>query len=390
VSWDELNEHAQRLGCLLSLFALAPIPWSLVERSVKQQDLKSLENARVELENLHLLQGEQIYHLHQIIRECFRNKYKNFAFVEEQKYSFCRALVAVAQEIPDSPTQEFIESVRDTIPHLVEIAQNLTDEVSDENLMWVFVGIGRFYSAQRLYGLAEPWYEKCVSLAQTRLGEEHPYVAGSYNNLARLYSEQGKNSEAEQLYIKALDLMQRLLGEDHPYTASVYQNLARLYRFQGRNSEAEPLYIKTLELMKYLLGEDHPTVANTYNNLAGLYYSQQRYTEAERLYLKVLELLKHRLGNEHPDVATSYNNLAEFYSSQRKYSEAAPLFQQALKIYEQQLGIDHLETMIVRKNYADFLHNYASFLRNKPKCQLTIPDLCYQIDFMSQSHKILY
>ncbi|MEM9275841.1 MAG: NB-ARC domain-containing protein, partial [Cyanobacteria bacterium P01_F01_bin.143] len=31
LSWAELSEYAQELGCLISLFALAPIPWSLIE-----------------------------------------------------------------------------------------------------------------------------------------------------------------------------------------------------------------------------------------------------------------------------------------------------------------------------------------------------------------------
>lgn len=31
LSWQELDAAAQQLGSLLSLFALAPIPWSLVE-----------------------------------------------------------------------------------------------------------------------------------------------------------------------------------------------------------------------------------------------------------------------------------------------------------------------------------------------------------------------
>ncbi|MEH2392775.1 MAG: NB-ARC domain-containing protein [Nostoc sp.] len=32
LSWQELHNQAQKLGCLLSIFALAPIPWYLVER----------------------------------------------------------------------------------------------------------------------------------------------------------------------------------------------------------------------------------------------------------------------------------------------------------------------------------------------------------------------
>ena len=309
LSWSDLSDDAQQLGCLLSLFALAPIPWSLVERVAVQQDQEELEDARVELENLHLLQGEETYQLHQLIREFLRDKQNNLADTDEQKYNFCQVMIEVAQSISSSPTQEFISSVKDAIPHLAEVAQNLTDAVSDENLIWVFYGLDRFYSGQGLYALAEPWCKQCVLVVQTRLGEEHPDVASSYNNLAALYDSQGRYSEAEPLYKKALELWQRLLGEEHPDVASSYNNLAGLYDSQGRYSEAEPLYKKALELRQRLLGEEHPSVATSYNNLAGLYNSQGRYSEAEPLYKKALEIAELSLGVDHPSTATIRENL---------------------------------------------------------------------------------
>ncbi|MGI2909814.1 tetratricopeptide repeat protein, partial [Tolypothrix sp. VBCCA 56010] len=69
---------------------------------------------------------------------------------------------------------------------------------------------------------------------------------------------QGRYSEAEPLYQKALQLYQRLLGEEHPHVAMSYNNLAALYQSQGRYSEAEPLYQKALQLTQRLLGEEHP------------------------------------------------------------------------------------------------------------------------------------
>ncbi|MEJ6485980.1 hypothetical protein N0Y54_32735 [Nostoc punctiforme UO1] len=122
-----------------------------------KQEPKTLEDARVELENLHLLQGGDTYQLHQLIQEFLRNKQNNLVNAKEQKNNFCKALVKVAQSIPNSPTQELITSVKDAIPHLTEVAQNLTDAVSDENLVWVFKGLHRFYSGQGLYAIAEPW-----------------------------------------------------------------------------------------------------------------------------------------------------------------------------------------------------------------------------------------
>lgn len=46
LSWEELSESAKQLGCLLSLFALAPIPWSLVESAAPELDSETLKAAR--------------------------------------------------------------------------------------------------------------------------------------------------------------------------------------------------------------------------------------------------------------------------------------------------------------------------------------------------------
>jgi tetratricopeptide (TPR) repeat protein len=95
------------------------------------------------------------------------------------------------------------------------------------------------------------------------------------------------------------------LGEEHPAVATSLNNLANLYHSQGRYSEAEPLYLEALELWRRNLGEEHPAVATSLNNLANLYYSQGRYSEAEPLLLQALELTRRNLGEEHPHVALS-------------------------------------------------------------------------------------
>ncbi|MHC5937192.1 tetratricopeptide repeat protein [Nostoc sp.] len=382
LSWSELSDDAQQLGCLLSLFALAPIPWSLVEGAATEQDSEELEDARVELENLHLLQGGDTYQLHQLIQEFLRKKQNNLVNAKEQKDNFCKALVEVAQSIPDSPTLQLITSVKDAIAHLAEIAQNLTDAVSDENLIWVFVGLYRFYSGQGLYAIAEPWCQLCVLVVQTRLGEEHPDVATSYNNLAAIYNSQGQYSEAEPLYKKALELWQRLLGEEHPHVATSYNNLGLLYESQGRYSEAEPLYKKALELWQRLLGEEHRDVATSYNNLGLLYESQGRYSEAEPLLKKALELWQRLLGEEHRDVATSYNNLAALYDSQGRYSEAELLYKKALELRQRLLGEEHPSVATSYNNLALLYKSQGRYSEAEPlyKKALSIAELSLGVD----------
>ena len=54
-----------------------------------------------------------------------------------------------------------------------------------------------------------------------------------------------------------LELCKKLLGEEHPDVANSLNNLAYFYTFQGRYSEADPLLKQVLKLYKKLLGEEH-------------------------------------------------------------------------------------------------------------------------------------
>ncbi|WP_162561054.1 tetratricopeptide repeat protein [Microcystis aeruginosa] len=345
VSWEALNQPARDLGCFLSLFALAPIPWRLViERCLSAEDEEELEDIREEqLLNLHLLQAVkgEVYQFHPLVRKFFQAKLALREDGDELKRSFCRGMVEEAKTIPDTPTKEQIEAVALSIPHIAESATKLEQWLEDEDLIPPFVGLGRFYGGQGFYDLAEPWHEQCREVTRRRLGEEHPDVATSLNNLAALYNFEGRYKEAEPLHLKALDLRKRLLGDNDPHVATSLNNLAALYRSQGRYTEAEALFLQALDLRKRLLGDNDPHVATSLNNLAGLYKSQGRYTEAEPLYLEALDLRKRLLGDNDPLVAQSLNNLASLYESQGRYTEAEPLYLEALDLYKRLFRDNH-------------------------------------------------
>jgi tetratricopeptide (TPR) repeat protein len=65
------------------------------------------------------------------------------------------------------------------------------------------------------------------------LGEDHPDVATSYNNLASLYESQGRYGEAEPLFKKALAICEQQLGLDHPTTITVKENYESFLREEG-------------------------------------------------------------------------------------------------------------------------------------------------------------
>ncbi len=312
LTWSRLSEEARELGCWLSLFAPAPFDWDLVEACWAEWDEEDLEEVRNEyLVSWHLLQltEKHQYLLHPLIREFFQTKLELMDWANESKSRFCQVMVEVAQGIPQTPTRQEIETFSSTIPHLGEVATTFTDWIEDEDLIWPFVGLGRFYQGQGAYEQARPWYEGCLSLSRDRLGQEHPAVAASLNNLAALYESLGKYQQAEPFFLQALEMRKQLLGQEHPAVATSLNNLANLYQSQGKYQEAEPLYLQALEMTKQLLGQEHPAVATSLNNLAFLYESLGRYSEARPLYQQALDIAERKLGTNHPNTLYIRRNL---------------------------------------------------------------------------------
>ncbi|MEH2181105.1 tetratricopeptide repeat protein [Nostoc sp.] len=386
LSWQELNDDDKQLGCLLSLFAAAPISWDLVEQCLTEEDEEELEEIRDDkLLNLHLLQrkDEGVYQLHPLLREFFQYQLTGLEQAEEFKRSLCGVIVEVAKKIPDSPTLEQITDVTPVIPHLAEVANHLIQYVSDDDLLWPFVGNAWLYHGQGLYNQALPWYEQCLKITKKRLGEEHPHVATSLNNLAELYRSQGRYSEAEPLYQHALALRRQLLGEEHPNVATSLNDLTLLYNSQGRYSEAEPLCIEALALRRKLLGEEHTDVAASLNNLALLYNSQGRYSEAEHLYIQALALSRKLLGEEHPDVAICLNSLAALYYSQGRYGEAEHLYIQALALRRKLLGEEHPSVATILNNLAELYRSQGRYSEAEP---LYIQALALKRKLLGEEH----
>lgn len=368
LSWKCLDEYAQVLGYLLSLFALAPISWSLVENTATGKTLKDLQKARRALVQFNLIKRTEkdTYQFHQLIREFFSAKREQSVEADDLKRGFCQTMVAVAKQIPERPTQKEIAAATPTIPHIAEAAIAQKNYLRDEDSGWPFVGLGRFYEGQGAYELAEPWREQCLSTTRERLGLEHDYVAGSLNNLAGIYKLQGRYEEAEPLYLEAVALYKQLLGEDHPNVATTLHNLAGLHKLQGRYEEAEFLYLKAVALYKQLLGEDHPDVATSLDSLAVLYLFQGRYEAAEPLFIKALELYKKLVGLTHPDIATSFHNLGSVYKLQGRYQDAESSFIKALELYKQLLGLEHPDVAMSLNNLARLYKDQGRYEEAEP------------------------
>lgn len=261
LTWSELDPLAQQLGRFLSLFSPALILWDLViwvatggEETENQEERQltwsedELNAAKKQLYGRNLLQlveeREGYYKIHALVRWFLQEELANGETKSVLETTFATAMLAFAQSLPDSLTSKDIEFFKDVILHLEDIGKRLIAEIKEateaqtfftasvpnDPVLWIVVGIGRFYEGQGLYKLAEPWYEDCVNVCQALFAGDHPNVASSLNSLALLYNSQGRYSDAEPLYIEALAMCDRILGVNHPNTVMFRENLAILRR----------------------------------------------------------------------------------------------------------------------------------------------------------------
>ncbi len=202
--------------------------------------------------------------------------------------------------------------------------------------------MGTVYHQLGLYESAEVLLVEALKIRQEHLGEAHPEVASSLNNLAILYTNQGRFQEAEPLYRQALEILEESEGVDPLDVAATADNLGVNYQKQQRYEESVRFCRRALEIRTETLGPDHPQVARSLNNLAEIYNIQGRHQEAEQLFRHALDIKERILGPRHLNVAIGQNNLAEVYMAQSRPHEAETYFLRALETFEELLEPNHL------------------------------------------------
>ncbi|MDM7326533.1 MAG: CHAT domain-containing protein, partial [Thermosynechococcus sp. Uc] len=221
--------------------------------------------------------------------------------------------------------------------------------------------LGKLHVEQGNYAAALPLYQRALAIYEQTRGADRPEVSAVLNNLANLYRAQGNHEAALPVFQRSLAIAEKTFGSDHPEVAVILNNLGLLYAEQKNYPRALPLYQRALRIFEQALGEKSPYVATTLNNLAGLYRAQKNYAAALPLYQRALKIREQTLPQGHPDIAASLNNLATLYFDQRNYSAALPLYQRTLEIVQLRLGETHPNTATALSNLAAVYWQLGNF-----------------------------
>jgi len=184
------------------------------------------------------------------------------------------------------------------------------------------------------YQKTGPLYKEAMTALARKLGEDHPEMATSWQQIGELQETLGEYDKAVSLYKKALAILEKKRGAEHPVLANLLAKLGALCMELEMEKEAVPLYERLVRVREKALRPTHPQLAISLNNLAEAYRLQGRYADAEGCYQKTLVINETVHGPEHPSVAAVLQELAKLSTSQRRPEEAKQYQERAAAIFQ--------------------------------------------------------
>ena len=145
--------------------------------------------------------------------------------------------------------------------YLFKIEENIDLFIDDEAILDRYGNVFRKFGQ---YEKALSFYQKCLNIELKTLGDEHPDVATSYNNIGSIWDSKGEYDKALGFYQKCLDIRLKTLGDEHPDVATSYNNIGLTWDSKGEYDKALGFYQKCLDIRLKTLGDEHPDVADSF------------------------------------------------------------------------------------------------------------------------------
>ena len=221
-----------------------------------------------------------------------------------------------------------------------------------------------------------------LKLRLKHYGDNHRYVAQSYNNLARVYESTERIEESIELYVKAIGVYESLGNRYSMLLARTLINLSTVQLNIGLLDVAQINLVRALALSKKFQ-RDNTVSLSAMSNLAALFTQKGNYIEAEEIYLRLIKIRKKADGVKSISLARVLNNLAVLYKKNCKYDLAFPYISEAVNIWDSLQSKDKL-------NHAKAYHNQGELYKAQGKYDLAIKSFKTGISIIKESSNILY
>ncbi|MFF3401512.1 tetratricopeptide repeat protein [Streptomyces sp. NPDC002659] len=193
--------------------------------------------------------------------------------------------------------------------------------------------------------------------SETReLGSDHPGTLASRCHLAGTLTYLGRYAEADDMLHEVIQAQARVLGPDHQDTLASRHERARALNYLGRYAETTSMIEEIIIARSRVLGPDHPATLNSRNELARAFHGLGRQADAVDLYREIIAAATRVLGPEHPITLSNRNNLARALNGTGRYAEAASILHEVSSVRADLLGPNHPVGFYSRNNLAASLN----------------------------------
>jgi tetratricopeptide (TPR) repeat protein len=205
----------------------------------------------------------------------------------------------------------------------------------------LFTNIGLILMDQKKSDEALKILERSLAVRKRLLGDTHPHVAVSLNDIGICHSQAGRYEEALPLLQEAMQVRVAVFGESHPLVASSLGNIGNVYWRQGDVETSLEYHQRSLGIKEKHFGADHVATAKSHTAIGTLYLKLEQWPKAEASLRSALDIFNEKLKPDHADVARVLGRLGYVLFRQARYAEAAPLLEKELAILEKQRGRSH-------------------------------------------------
>ncbi|KAG6976829.1 hypothetical protein JG688_00000959 [Phytophthora aleatoria] len=195
-------------------------------------------------------------------------------------------------------------------------------------------------------------YRQSLKIREITLGENHPQVAQSLNNLALYLSNQletqqlsedelsTQRAEIGRLYERALRIRRSRLGNASFETAATLNNMGNFKRLAKDWRGAEENIKEALQITDRYFNDISPRAARIFINLARVYRDQKRYEEAIAAYKKAQDI-RQQLFPDTRDVGFCIEQIGKCLRLQGKEEEGKGVEERGRQM--KKLGLSALE-----------------------------------------------
>jgi tetratricopeptide (TPR) repeat protein len=180
---------------------------------------------------------------------------------------------------------------------------------------------------------AKRWAESAQAVLG-RIGGHELLQSWLFNDLCAVYVLHGETEAALDAARKAITLKEKALGQDHPDVALSVENLAIALAEAGNHEEALVQANRAIALLEKGLGTGHPDLGGALNNRGEVLNALGRYHDARASFERARAIWERELGPDGLSLAYVLTGIGNSYLGEGEPGSALVPLERALQIRE--------------------------------------------------------